>query len=270
MERVVRALRDAESLVSVARAVFDEGVRALGATGAVIELYTQAGAPIVCLSDPPVAEEVVRAYMRAGHRDDPCLGALRTTWNPVASLDVDADSDELVGPIIGDGALLGALRFAIVRPPTSPLRRALGALSTHVSVRLAELGFAAPLTAAYARLTRRQREVVHLTTRGLTTQQMATVLAISPNTVKKHLRLVFAQLGVRGRVELATHVSRFAARIDRLDELRATGVSVVWSEPEEPEPEPGPGPEPPQTVVSDDSPRRPAPPGNSGRHAPWP
>jgi DNA-binding CsgD family transcriptional regulator len=229
MEDLVRSLRQAETLVAVARAVFSEATRVLGAVGATIELYTSLGVPIVCATNVPDADHRLGAYMRGGFQRDACLSAVRTSWATVASLDVDpAGEDELVGPIIGDGALLGALRFAIVHPPTQELRRKLGAICTHVSVRLAELGFSSPLTESFARLTRRQREVVHLTTRGFTTQQMASVLTISPNTVKKHLKLVFARLDVRSRVALAAQVSRFAARVDQLDELRGEGVTVRW------------------------------------------
>jgi DNA-binding CsgD family transcriptional regulator len=260
MEQLVRALRDADTLVGVARAVFTDAVTALGAVGATIELYTSHGVPIVCATSLPRAEPELASYMRAGHRRDACLAAVRTSWTTVASLDVDPDGavDELVGPIIGDGALLGALRFGIATPPTQELRRRLGAICTHVSVRLAELGFSSPLTESFARLTRRQREVVHLTTRGFTTQQMANVLTISPNTVKKHLKLVFARLHVRSRVALAAHVSGFAARVDQLDELRSEGITVCWVEDGDDDP-PAMSP-----VASDDSPRREAPPGNSG------
>lgn len=263
MEHVVRSLRQAETMVAVARTIFGEAVAALGAAGATLELYTAQGVPLVCATSMPVEETRLAAYMRGGHRRDPCLAAVRTSWTTIASLDVDpAGEDELVGPIIGDGALLGALRFAIVTPPTQELRRRLGAICTHVSVRLAELGFSSPLTESFARLTRRQREVVHLTTRGLTTQQMASVLTISPNTVKKHLKLVFARLNVQSRVALAAQSRRFVARVDQLDDLRADGITVRWIEehdgdPDEPEEEPG-------TVASDDSPRRPVPPGYSG------
>lgn len=270
MENVVRAIRQAETLEAVARAVFVDAVAAVGAVGATIELYTARGAPIVCATNMPVCEAQLATYMRRGHRRDVCLAAVRATWTTVASLDVDpGGDDELVGPIIGDGALLGALRFGIVTPPTQELRRRLGAICTHVSVRLAELGFSSPLTESFGRLTRRQREVVHLTTRGFTTQQMASVLTISPNTVKKHLKLVFARLNVQSRVALAAQVSRFAARVDQLDELRGEGVTVRWLEDgdgdgdgEDAEDDPAAGPV--GTVASDDSPRRPAPPGYSG------
>lgn len=239
MENVVRTIRQAETLVAVARAVFVEAVAALGAVGATIELYTSQGVPIVCATNMLVDEAQLATYMRAGHRRDACLSAVRQTWGTVASLDADpaGSDDEMVGPIIGDGALLGALRFGIVTPPTQELRRRVGAICTHVSVRLAELGFSSPLTESFARLTRRQREVVHLTTRGFTTQQMASVLTISPNTVKKHLKLVFARLHVQSRVALAAQVSRFAARVDQLDELRADGVTVRWRADDDPEAE---------------------------------
>jgi DNA-binding CsgD family transcriptional regulator len=265
MEQLVHAIRHADTLVGVARAVFTDAVAALGAVGATLELYTSRGVPLVCATSLPVAEPQLATYMRAGHRRDACLAAVRTSWTTVASLDVDPDgaADELVGPVIGDGALLGALRFGIATPPTQELRRRLGAICTHVSVRLAELGFSSPLTESFARLTRRQREVVHLTTRGLTTREMADVLTISPNTIKKHLKLVFARLHVQSRVALAAQVSRYAARVDQLDELRAEGITVRWLEDGEGD---DPADDDPhlRTVASDDSPRREARPGNSG------
>jgi DNA-binding CsgD family transcriptional regulator len=231
MDRFVHSLREAHALADVARTVFADAVRVLGATGATLELYTADGAPIVCATSLPRDEAQLAAYLLGGHERDACVRAVRATWTTVASLDVDPDGDdELVGPLIGDGALLGALRFGIATAPTQELRRRVGAICTHLSVRLAELGFSSPLSGSFARLTRRQREVVHLTTRGFTTQQMASVLSISPNTIKKHLKLVFARLHVQSRVALAAQVSRFASHVDELDELRADGVSVCWTE----------------------------------------
>lgn len=52
-------------------------------------------------------------------------------------------------------------------------------------------------------LTERQTEVVSLIARGLTNQQIATRLGISPRTVRKHVEDLFRRTGARSRTELA-------------------------------------------------------------------
>lgn len=54
-------------------------------------------------------------------------------------------------------------------------------------------------TAALAVLTEREREVLNLLVLGLTNKEIAERLVISPNTVKRHLKAVFAKLGVSTR-----------------------------------------------------------------------
>jgi len=50
-------------------------------------------------------------------------------------------------------------------------------------------------------LTARQIEVLTLAARGFTTQDIANILEISPNSVKDHLKLIFLRLGVSSRSE---------------------------------------------------------------------
>ena len=52
-------------------------------------------------------------------------------------------------------------------------------------------------------LTARQREVGELVLRGLTNAEIASVLCISPNTVKKYLKEIFLRHGISRRAELA-------------------------------------------------------------------
>lgn len=54
-----------------------------------------------------------------------------------------------------------------------------------------------------APLTRRQTEVVGLVAQGLTNEQVARRLGLSPRTVRKHLEALFARTGARSRTELA-------------------------------------------------------------------
>jgi DNA-binding NarL/FixJ family response regulator len=49
----------------------------------------------------------------------------------------------------------------------------------------------------------RAREILQLAAQGLTNNEIAAQLTISPNTVKFHLRTAYARLGVRNRVEAA-------------------------------------------------------------------
>jgi DNA-binding NarL/FixJ family response regulator len=61
--------------------------------------------------------------------------------------------------------------------------------------RAARAGEASDLTA----LTAREREVLALLARGLTNKEIAQILMITPNTVKRHLKSLFAKLGVNTR-----------------------------------------------------------------------
>lgn len=53
-------------------------------------------------------------------------------------------------------------------------------------------------------LTARQIEVLRLASKGFTNQDIGRVLAISPNSVKDHLKLIYQRLGVSTRAEAIT------------------------------------------------------------------
>jgi len=55
----------------------------------------------------------------------------------------------------------------------------------------------------WSRLTAREREVVELLVRGLTDNEIADSLHLSPHTVKQYAKSVYRKTGVRSRVELA-------------------------------------------------------------------
>jgi len=74
-------------------------------------------------------------------------------------------------------------------PPASFLLEAPPAIST--------------LPAAGSDLTRREREVLALLTRGLTNQEIASQLSISVHTVERHITNLYTKLGVRSRTEAA-------------------------------------------------------------------
>jgi DNA-binding NarL/FixJ family response regulator len=65
-----------------------------------------------------------------------------------------------------------------------------------------------------ARLSEREQEIANLVARGLKNRDIAAQLAISENTVKRHLQSIFSKTGSRDRLELAvlalTEISRAA------------------------------------------------------------
>ena len=50
-------------------------------------------------------------------------------------------------------------------------------------------------------LTERQTEVLRLAAKGITSQDIGSILAISQNSVKDHLKLIYQRLGVSTRAE---------------------------------------------------------------------
>ena len=55
------------------------------------------------------------------------------------------------------------------------------------------------------KLTRREREVLTLLTRGLTTMEISETLSISPHTVRNHIQNILDKLQVHSRVEAITY-----------------------------------------------------------------
>jgi DNA-binding NarL/FixJ family response regulator len=53
------------------------------------------------------------------------------------------------------------------------------------------------------RLTGREAEILHLVATGLTNQQIAGQLRLSPNTVKTHVRTAYKRIGARSRAQAA-------------------------------------------------------------------
>lgn len=53
------------------------------------------------------------------------------------------------------------------------------------------------------RLTGREAEILHLVATGLTNQQIAGQLKLSPNTVKTHVRTAYKRIGARSRAQAA-------------------------------------------------------------------
>jgi DNA-binding NarL/FixJ family response regulator len=59
-----------------------------------------------------------------------------------------------------------------------------------------------------ARLTNREREIIHLIAEGLKNKEIARRLSISPATVRHHLSAIFAKLDVADRLKLVVFAYR--------------------------------------------------------------
>lgn len=66
----------------------------------------------------------------------------------------------------------------------------------------------APEETPIAGLSERQREVLELLAQGCSNEQIAERLFISPNTVKFHIRAIYARLDVHNRLAAAKYISR--------------------------------------------------------------
>jgi DNA-binding CsgD family transcriptional regulator/GAF domain-containing protein len=107
------------------------------------------------------------------------------------------------GSAHGAGPTPGALAVKAVR-----LRSRHDAVVSFVSYRPAG---APGLPDAAVPLSPREREIADLVSQGLTTRQIAELSYVSENTVKQHLKRIFAKLQVSSRAELVQAVWRAAA-----------------------------------------------------------
>ena len=83
----------------------------------------------------------------------------------------------------------------------------------------------APLIVAAYGLSQRERQIVELAVRGLSTKDIAGSLFLSPYTVQDYLKSVFEKVGVRSRRELVSRLffEHYAPHMGRADNLGANG-----------------------------------------------
>jgi len=198
----------------------------LGVHQTCISLHAPSGQPVLGVDDMPrIADELRARYFQSMWREDPYLADLRKHQVGLESIDAGElirftrpygyTGDELHGcfvPLLEPAGLLGMARFGNVAPFGDDLRRMLVAITTHLSVHLARLDVTNTESDVLARLTNRQREVAALAARGCTNLEIADLLEMSENTVKKHLKDIYERAGVDSRTELANRLARRGPR----------------------------------------------------------
>ena len=249
-EPLAQRLRQADTVVEVAHAILATAPGMLGVLGGIVEAHDERGRPVLCVTSDWVGSAWAPRYLAFGHRADACAVEVRRRHAPVATADLVSAAEArdhaaalgcpealyrhgVVGALLGDSAPLGLVRLAWPRPPSPRALTDVAILCAHASVRLARIGFPSPAAPpALARLSDRQLEVARLVARGYTNAEVAIALAISPDAVKKHLKLILAAVDVANRTELAALVTRSAAGLERTgDGADLAGVAVTRAVP---------------------------------------
>ncbi len=196
--RLTAALRDAYGILAIGRAAFAalSDITAFGPC--TLALHGPDGRPVLTVDAAPARTDAEReAFLEHGWAADSLLTALLATHVPQAA------EHALLIPLVEPAGLLGTLRCELTAACSRVDERRAAAVAAVVAARLQQLGVTAATLASNDLLTRRQRDTADLALRGLTTDQIAAQLAISRNTVKKHLHEVFDRLEVSNRVQLA-------------------------------------------------------------------
>jgi len=197
------ALREAYGILAVGRAAFSALADITAFGTCIIALHGPDGRPVLTVDSADKREARARtdsereAFLDQGWAADSLLTALLATHLP------QANDDALLIPLVEPAGLVGTLRCELVSPCSRIDERRATAVAMVVAARLQQLGVTAATLASNDLLTRRQRDTADLALRGMTTDQIAAALAISRNTVKKHLHEVFDRLSVSNRVQLA-------------------------------------------------------------------
>ena len=165
-----------------------------------VTLNTQDGRRGVCVDNfADVTDEDRLARISEMRGTDPSVRMLREHHAPIAHADTEGT---LLLPLLQMGGLVGTIRYR--QALTLEQLRDLKTLATYASVRLAQVGGGtSDLIARLRLLTPRQREVARYVSFGRTNAEVAMILGMSENTVKKHLKEVFCVLDTTNRTELA-------------------------------------------------------------------
>lgn len=194
-------LRTARSLLEVAGAVIGE-LAATGYVGTGVVAFDARGAPAAWVGADDVDPVAARAYL-VGDRADHPFGDVRRTAAPIACGD-----RRWLAPILACGDVIGVISTSA--PDEDDRRAELAVVGWLSSIRLAALGVDAPLVDHLRpQLTHRQQEVAQLVARGCTNPEIARMLDISANAVKKHVSRMLERTGTSNRTELAAQAGRW-------------------------------------------------------------
>ncbi len=110
----------------------------------------------------------------------------------------------------GYDAAVSALREAMDQKDFDAAWTEGSALSTEEAIAYAQRGRGQRKrpTTGWGSLTPAERDVVHLVNDGLTNNDIATRLFVSPRTVQTHLTHVYTKLGITSRVQLVQEAAR--------------------------------------------------------------
>jgi two-component system, NarL family, nitrate/nitrite response regulator NarL len=100
------------------------------------------------------------------------------------------------------------------------------ALTLRVLPRLLMASEGLPMSRDLSDLTARERQVLDYLSRGLTNREIATTLGLSVKTVKQHVTLIFAKIGVRNRVEATAALDVAMTREASTPSQRSSGTNA--------------------------------------------
>jgi len=239
LERITKELGSAVDLVEVGGCVCRLSQELYGIYTCIVSIHDADGRPLHAVDNAAdITDAHRREYFAELWRQDPLLFLLRVTGTHAIDAPEQIELERGLGymdhvvhtwivPLLCPKGLLGAIRFRHDKAIPEPLRLDLTTLGTATSVRLTELNFTAWPNPVIALLTPRQLEVARCAADGLTNAEIAEFLRLSQNTVKKHLKDVFEQLGVTNRTGLARLIQLAGPRHDHPVGISHRGALTV-------------------------------------------
>lgn len=229
-------LQEAHDFVEVGHALCATTGSVFGLVQVVIMLNAPDGRPMISVDNLPADfDEIRRVYFDHIWRVDPYLTELRTRHAFEQTNDEQfmkfsrelgypgQDVFTLNLPITALPRTIGIIRCGSRTEYSEAQTRDLLSMSALVAVRLAQLNITPSSNADWsAGMTTRQLDTARLAAAGHPNYEIAEQLGISENTVKKHLKSVFAALRISNRTELAVRLAR-AGRRDQV----AAGITRV-------------------------------------------
>ena len=224
-------LRGARDVVGVLTMICELTCEAFEVAHCEVTLFGEDGRPVLAVDnlDPPAPPP---GWLTGAWDPDPLLRELLRITAPLVhplstACGCPAGHHVVLLPILELGSLLGAIRCGRSEPYDEALQRDLSTFATQVSMRLGELHVTAMPDPVLSRLTKRQREIATLVAGALSNPEIAGRLGLSENTVKKHLKDIYARLQLGTRTELATKIRRGPDRVTRTGVSRRGKVTVT-------------------------------------------